>query len=89
MKDSFKTMIATEDVLNKDWDNSKENSKWDYLKKEDSKMIEVTVNPKHVNTIHPEHGKLRAGQVYCVPKDWDFNKNDLFDKVKKEKKKVR
>jgi hypothetical protein len=52
-------------------------------------VIEVTVNPKYVNTIHPEYGKLRAGQIYTVPKDWDFDKNDLFDKVKKEKKKVR
>lgn len=52
-------------------------------------MIEVTVKREYLNTIHPEYGKLREGQIYMVPKDWDFNKNDLFDKVKKEKKKAR
>ena len=52
-------------------------------------MIQVTVNPKYANTIHPEYGKLRDGQVYQVPSDWDFNKSDLFDKVEKKKKKAR
>ena len=48
-------------------------------------MIEATVNPKYVNTIHPKYGKLREGQIYMMPKDWDFIKNDLFEKVKKKK----
>lgn len=48
-------------------------------------MIEATVKKEYVNTIHPKYGKLRAGQIYLVPKDWDFIKNDLFDKVKKKK----
>lgn len=52
-------------------------------------MIDATVNPKYVNTVHPEYGKLRDGQIYQVPADWDFIKNDLFKKVEKKKKKVR